>query len=204
MTVGHYPDTQTLSWGEALSALESARAENVRLRRTLLDLLYNLDEENMPSVAARIKAAEDTLTRESAGLALLLSNDEEGNPHIRAEALVEALASLSVLSLSHLSLSLLAMASEDGKQTLAAEPSGLSVQKIQAGGSREYESESVLSPASLSMKLEQAGGIAGGDTLTLSPHGLCIPYVRRKFKTSKSGLYPLYIDEGGNIVAATT
>jgi hypothetical protein len=96
------------------------------------------------------------------------------------------------------------MASADGKETLAAEPSGLSVQKIQAGGSREYESESVLSPASLSMKLEQAGGIAGGDTLTLSPHGLCIPYVRRKFKTSKSGLYPLYIDEGGNIVAATT
>lgn len=195
MTVRVESDAPTLSLTEALSALESARVENARLRRTLLDLLYNLDEENMPAVSARIKATEEKLKAESEGLSLLLSTDEEGGLHINGQALLAAIEALGA------SLSSLTVASEDGKEQIVALPDGIRVLRTLTIGSTGYERESTLSPASLTMKREEAGGIAGGDTLSLTPRGLCMPYVRRHFKSDKSGLYPLYIDADGNLVA---
>ena len=42
--------------------LALVRAANARLNRTIEDLLYNLDGENMPTVDARIRALEERFT----------------------------------------------------------------------------------------------------------------------------------------------
>ena len=71
--------------------LSNLRASVRSLRRRVEDILYNLEEENMPTVAERIASL-------SAGLSLLLTADAE--PSINAKALVAALnastASLSI------------------------------------------------------------------------------------------------------------
>ncbi len=47
---------------ELYTLLEAERVKSARLRRRLEDMLYNLDEENMPTVAARLRAlTADTL-----------------------------------------------------------------------------------------------------------------------------------------------
>ena len=61
------------------------------LRRYLEDILYNLEEENMPTVAERISTL-------STGLSLLLTKDQPPKPN--AEALVAALnAGTSAISI---------------------------------------------------------------------------------------------------------
>ena len=59
--------------------LEAERVENAKLRRTLEDVLYNLEEDNMPAVAAR-------LTRGEKSIGLLVEDGE-----VRGRVLVEAI-----------------------------------------------------------------------------------------------------------------
>ena len=41
--------------------LEAERVENARFRRMMEDLLYNLEEENMPSVGTRLQRDEQSI-----------------------------------------------------------------------------------------------------------------------------------------------
>lgn len=54
---------------ELAAALEAVRVENARFRRSTEDLLYNLEGENMPTVAARLAALERACADLAAGLA---------------------------------------------------------------------------------------------------------------------------------------
>lgn len=63
------------------------RIENARYRRYLEDLLTNLDEENMPTVSARLATL-------AAGLALLLTAGDGGQV-INGDALIAALNAAS-------------------------------------------------------------------------------------------------------------
>lgn len=183
---------------EALAALERERVENVRLRRRLSDLLYNLDEENMPAVIARIQKSEAALAAENEKLALLFTTDEAGAPVLDGARLAEALSGEgAALILSSLALSA-------GTSLVTALPDGLSVLRTESHPPRTYEYRTALSSALLEMNQSDATSASGGDALTLSPRGLCIPYLRRKAGAKESGLYPLYIDRDGNILAAYT
>ena len=184
---------------DALAALERERVENVRLRRKLLDLLYNLDEENMPAIVARIETSEKALAAENERLSLLFTTDADGATALSGEALAQALSEEgAALLLSSLTLS-------EGTSLLSALPGALSIGYTESHPPRTYVLRTTLSPATLELLQDDAGsGTVGGDTLTLSPRGLCIPYLRRKAAAKASGLYPLYIDKDGNILAAYT
>ncbi len=187
--------TDNSSIQDALAALERERVENVRLRRKLLDLLYNLDEENMPAVIARIEKSEAALAAENERLALLFTTDGTGAPRLRVDELVKVLGEEGV------SLLLASLALAEGNAALSLSPTTLTAVPTESHPPRTYEYRSTLSPALLEMKSDGAGSVSGGDLLTLSPHGLCMPYLRRKASAATSGLYPLYIDKDGNILA---
>ena len=67
--------------------LEEERAENARFRRIMEDLLYNLEEENMPTVSSRISASER-------GLSLLV---EDGT--VKGGVLIEAINGASAVTI---------------------------------------------------------------------------------------------------------
>lgn len=178
----------------ALFALENERVESVRLRRRLLDMLYNLDEENMPVIVERLRTAERTLSKQNAKLALLLSEDGES---ISPDALADAINEAGGLSLL---LGALALSRESESISLAPD----ALQAVRTDKSHPpvtYTYTLTLTPDALSMRALDGESIATGDTLTLSPRGLQIPYLRRKATGATSGLYPLYIDKSGNIIA---
>ena len=182
---------------EALSALESERIESVRLRRRLLDMLYNLDEENMPAVVERIRAAERSLSEQNACLSLLFTKDEEGTPVLSAEALTEAINEAGGLSLLLGALSLPA-----GEGSVSLSPSEVALSRTDKSHPPVTYSYSLsLSPDGMEMSVSDGESTQGGDKLSLSPRGLRIPYLRRKASTATSGLYPLYLDKDGNLVA---
>lgn len=181
----------------ALSALESERVESVRLRRQLLDMLYNLDEENMPVIVERLRAAEKALAEQNESLALLFSTDEEGEPTLSVEALVSAINENGGLSLILGALSLLS-----GNEGVSLSPEGVALSRTdKTHPPVTYTYALSLSPDALEMKVVDGQSAASGDTLTLSPRGLCLPYLRRKAANKTSGLYPLYLDKDGNIIA---
>ena len=67
--------------------LEEERRENARFRRMMEDVLYNLEEENMPSVSRRIREGEKSL-------ALLV---EDGA--VRGSVLIEAINGASLVQI---------------------------------------------------------------------------------------------------------
>ena len=67
--------------------LEAERVENARFRRMMEDLLYNLEEENMPQVSRRIREGEGNL-------ALLV---EDGK--VRGSVLIEAINGASAVTI---------------------------------------------------------------------------------------------------------
>ena len=126
----------------ALSALESERVESVRLRRQLLDMLYNLDEENMPVIVERLRAAEKALAEQNESLALLFSTDEEGEPTLSVEALVSAINENGGLSLILGALSLLS-----GNEGVSLSPEGVAL-------SRTYPWHSWIARQTPTLKVE--------------------------------------------------
>ncbi len=83
--------------GKALEAirreLEADRIESARFRRTMEDLLFNLDEENMPQVDRRIRESEDRI-------ALVVGEDENGKDAVRASIIVEAINDTSDVAIT--------------------------------------------------------------------------------------------------------
>ena len=77
-------DARLSTLAEELAALRSGVRS---FRRRVEDILYNLEEENMPAVSARLSAL-------SSGLSLLLTADAE--PSINASAVAAALNAGSV------------------------------------------------------------------------------------------------------------
>ena len=72
---------------EMKKRLDELYDTQIRQRRMLADILYNLDEENMPNVAARLSSL-------STGLSKLLTADAE--PSINAAAIAAALNAAGV------------------------------------------------------------------------------------------------------------
>lgn len=183
---------------EALTALENVRLENVRLRRRVLDLIYNLDEENMPAVIERIKRAERAIEEEIARTSLLFDTDGEGAAVIKGDVLVDTIngegAALTPASVS--------LSDSETESESEMTPEELFLRHTEAHLPRTYVYESSLIPALLEMKADDGGSVSGGDKLTLSPRTLRMPYLRRYPQSSTSGLYPLYVDKDGNVVAA--
>ena len=70
-----------------VSELEAERVENARFRRMMEDILYNLEEDNMPTVSTRIREDEKSL-----GLLV-----EDGN--VRGNVLVEAINGTSAVTI---------------------------------------------------------------------------------------------------------
>ena len=70
-----------------LSELEAERIENARFRRTMEDILYNLEEENMPAVSSRIREGEHSI-----GLLV-----EDGA--VRGNVLIEAINGASAVTI---------------------------------------------------------------------------------------------------------
>ena len=178
----------------ALYALESERVESVRLRRRLLDMLYNLDEENMPAVIERIRTAERTLAEQNGKLALFLSEDGTA---LSPDAIVDAINEAGGLSLL---LGALTLTGEGVSISLSPSPlEGSRIDKSHPPATYSYTIS--LSPDALTMRALDGQSTITGDTLSLSPRGLQIPYLRRKAAAATSGLYPLYIDKSGNVIA---
>lgn len=178
----------------ALFALENERVESVRLRRRLLDMLYNLDEENMPVIVERLRAAERTLSAQNEKLTLLLTEDGTAlSPDKLAGAINEA---------GGLSLLLGALLLSEENASISLSPDVLEATRTDKSHPPvTYTYTLTLSPDALSMRALDGQSIAEGDTLSLSPRGLQMPYLRRKAAAATSGLYPLYIDKDGNVVA---
>lgn len=79
--------TETRDLLQLAEELYALRRTVRSLRRRVEDILYNLDEENMPNVAARLSAL-------SSGLSKLLTADAE--PSINAAAIAAALNAAGV------------------------------------------------------------------------------------------------------------
>ncbi len=183
---------------EALTALENVRLESVRLRRRVLDLIYNLDEENMPAVIERIKRAERKIEEEIARTDLLFGVDGEGGSTVKGDVLVDTINSEGA-ALTPTSLSLTDAEAASEAQVTAGQ---VLLRHTERHPPRTYVYESSLIPSFLEMKSEDGGSVSGGDKLTLSPRVFRMPYLRRYPQSSTSGLYPLYVDKDGNVVAA--
>lgn len=99
--------------------LANLRASVRSFRRRVEDILYHLEEENMPTVSARLSAL-------SAGLSLLVTADAE--PSIKAETLVAALnagsAALSIDKATAPTLYKNATAKTDTLRLLAVDKNG--------------------------------------------------------------------------------
>lgn len=183
---------------EALTAMENVRLESVRLRRRMLDLIYNLDEENMPVVIERIRRTERALEEECKRTALLFTTDAEGKPAIRGEALVDAIND-EAPTLTPTSISL----SDTDTQSESKVGAGqLLLSHTEEHYPRTYEYTSALTPTRFEMKSDDGGSVSGGDKLTLTPRIFRMPYLRRYPQSTTTGLYPLYVDKDGNVVAA--
>lgn len=183
---------------EALSALEAVRLESVRLRRRVLDLIYNLDEENMPAVIERIKRAERALEAECARTDLLFETDEGGTTTVKGDLLVDRINEAG----GTLTPSSLSLENEAEACTCDIRAGEVRLCHTEVHMPRTYEYVSTLIPSLLEMKSEDGGSVSGGDKLTLSPRVLCMPYLRRRPLSDTTGLYPLYVDKDGNVVAA--